>query len=109
MLVSASIQQSEIGGESEQEAQLLDPQVCAAQLLRTFPGVGGLYQRFQHVEGNALDPVPYGELMASGKSLDCHHKPGEIRGKTGGDRRRLSRISLTLIRATDYGLRAPLP
>src|SRR5262249_36789310 len=32
VLVATSVQHPEIGGESEQEAKLLDPQVCAAQV-----------------------------------------------------------------------------
>ena len=57
VLVAAPIQQSEVGGESKQEAQLLDPQVCSAQMLRAFLGVGGLDQRFEHVEGDGFDAV----------------------------------------------------
>jgi hypothetical protein len=47
MLVAAPIQQSEVGRESEQEAQFLNPQVCAAQVLGALPRVGRLDQGFE--------------------------------------------------------------
>ena len=75
VLIAAPIEQSEVGGESKQEAQLLDPQVCPAQMLRSLPGVGRLDQRFEHIERDGLDAVADRELVALGKLLDRRHEP----------------------------------
>ncbi len=75
MLVAAPIQHSQVGRESKQEAQLLNPQVCLPKMLRPFLGVGGLDQRFEHVEGGGLDAVADGELVALGEFLDRRHEP----------------------------------
>ncbi len=51
----------------KQEAQLLDPQVCAAQVLATFLCIGGLDRRLEHIERGGLDAVADGEFMALGE------------------------------------------
>jgi hypothetical protein len=66
MLVAASLEQSEIASESQQEAQLLDPQVCVPQMLKAIPRIGGLDQPFEHVERAILDAVAERELWLLG-------------------------------------------
>jgi hypothetical protein len=67
MLVAPPVQQSEISGESKQDAQLLNPQVCPAQMLGAIPGVDSLYQRYEHIQGEGLDAVADGEFLAPGE------------------------------------------
>src|SRR5260370_29666909 len=75
IFVASSIQQSQVGGESDQEPQLLNPQVSSTQSFCTIPRVGGFDQRFEHVQGDALDPIAKRELVASREFLDGREEP----------------------------------
>ena len=66
VFITRPIQHSQIGGELKQEAQFLDPQVCLPKMLRAFPRIGGLYQRFENVDGDGLDAVPMVNLWLLG-------------------------------------------
>ena len=44
-------------------------------MLRAFPRIGGLDQRFEHVDGDSLDAVADGELVAPGEFLNRRHQP----------------------------------
>ena len=60
-----------------QEPKLLNPQICAAQVLRPLPGIGRLDQSLQHVKGDAVNAVAGRELVAFREFLDCRRQPGE--------------------------------
>ena len=64
-------------GESDQEPQLLNPQVSSAQSLRAVPGIGGFDQCFEHAQGNEFDAIAKHELMAPRELLDSREKPQE--------------------------------
>ena len=51
------------------------PRFARPQMLRALPGVGGLDQRFEHVERDGLDAVADGELVAFREFLDRRHEP----------------------------------
>jgi hypothetical protein len=53
----------QVGGESEQESQLLYPQVCLPQVQQAFPSVGCLYQRLQYIVRGDDDSVAQREFM----------------------------------------------
>jgi hypothetical protein len=63
MFVAAPVQQSQVCSDSDQEPQLLNPQVRPLQVLCAVPGVSGLDQRFEHVECGALDTMAKSEFV----------------------------------------------
>jgi hypothetical protein len=88
MLVTAPIQQSQVGGESDQEPQLLNPQVCAEQMRSSIPRIGRLNQCLEQIEGSDLDTNAESEFVTSRKFLDGRQKPHQklimgFEGRTG--------------------------
>src|SRR5271166_3259444 len=77
MLVASSIQQSQVDGESDQEPQFLNPQISSTQSVCAIPRIGGFDQRFEHVQGDALDAIANSELVAPRELLDRREKPQE--------------------------------
>src|SRR5271165_275239 len=77
VLVAAPVQHSQVGRESDQEPQLLDPQISSAQRAHAIAGVSGLDKRVKHVEGGDLDAVAEREFVTSRKLLDGGEKPDQ--------------------------------
>jgi hypothetical protein len=73
--IALASEQSEIGGESQQEPQFLYPQICTAQMLIAFSGIGCINERFENVEADRSDPIAHREFVVSRKFLDGHQHP----------------------------------
>src|SRR5271166_1791948 len=75
ILVTASIQQSQVGGESDQEPQFLNPQISSTQSFHAVPRIGGVDERFEHVQRSDFDAIAESEFVALGKFLHRGQKP----------------------------------
>ena len=75
VLVAAPVEVAEVVGEAEEEAQLFDAEVGAGECCQPTPGVGGLDEGFQNVEGGALDAVAEKEALSTGEAVEGGDEP----------------------------------
>ena len=73
--VAAPVEVAEVVGEAEEEAQLFDAEVGAGECCLPTPGVGGLDEGFQNVEGGALDAVAEKEALSAGEAVEGGDEP----------------------------------
>ena len=83
---SAGIEIAQVVGEAEEEAQLLHAQVGAAEMRAALAGVGRPDERFEHVEGGALDAIAEASLsfLVSPRQLACSARPSVHRDERPG-------------------------
>ena len=74
-LVAAPVEVAQVVGQPHQEAESLDAEVGPGQGRLPPPVVGRLDERFQHVEGNALDTVAEQEALGPGKPVEGRNQP----------------------------------
>ena len=77
MFVTSTVQQAQVGRESDRVPQLLNPQVSAAKGPCAVARVRGFDQRLERVQGDRLDAIAKRELVASREFLDRREKPQE--------------------------------
>ena len=75
VLVAAPVEVAEVVGEAEKETELLDAQVGTGEGRLPAPGVGGLDERFQHVERGALNAVAEKEALSTWKPVERGDQP----------------------------------
>ena len=97
MFVAPPIQQSQVGGDLDQEPKLLNPQVSSTQGVCAVPCIGRFDQRLEHVQGDDIDAIAEGELMASREFLDGREEPPT--GTDNGPRPRRLRLRTVCWRA----------
>ena len=61
---------AEVVGEVQKEAELLDAEVGAGERRLPAPGVAGLHERLQHVEGGAFNAVAEKEALGAGEVVE---------------------------------------
>ena len=61
---------AQVVGEVQKETELLDAEVGAGECCQPTPGVGGLDERLQHVEGGAFNAVAEKEALGAGEAVE---------------------------------------
>ena len=74
-LVAAAVEVTEVVGQTDQETELLDAEVGPDQCGLTPPGVGRLDERFQHIQGGALNAVAEQKALRAGKPVERRDQP----------------------------------
>ena len=75
VLVAAAVEVPEVVGEAKQKTQLFDAEVGAGECCQPTPGIGGLDEGFQNVEGGALDTVAEEEALSAGEAFEGGDEP----------------------------------
>ena len=68
---------AEVVGEVQKEAELLDAEVGAGERRLPAPGVAGLDERLQHVEGRAFNAVAEKEALGAGEAVEGGDEPDD--------------------------------
>ena len=75
MFIAAMRHDSRMIGEPEQEAQLFDVDLCAAQQAGAILGVSGLDHRQHQIRRGGLQPIPQKEFVIAWEFLHHQQKP----------------------------------
>ena len=89
MLVSATVEVTEVGDQAAKNAELFDSEVGLREVDVPLPGIGGIDQGFQDVERRPPDPVAQEELLAARQVFEHRNEPDDevVVGLEGGTRR----------------------
>ena len=75
VLVAVCVDEPALGGEPEEEAQLLEIDLYLAQEPRPLPCIGRLHEALLDVDDHCVDPVTDGELVRTRKFLHLCRDP----------------------------------